>query len=68
LAGRDLHPLDDEPKFQGDIARPPIPIDQQGLVALNFLSPAHCSIEAVRVRFRLSAGDGEEKDEHRAPG
>ena len=38
LAGRDLHPLDDESKFHGVIASPPIPIDQQGLVALNALS------------------------------
>jgi hypothetical protein len=33
-----LHPLDDESKFHGVIASPPIPIDQQGLVALFFLS------------------------------
>ncbi len=37
LAGRDLHPLDDESKFHGVIAIPPIPIDQQSLVALNSL-------------------------------
>ena len=29
---------------------------------------AHRSVEAARFRFRLSAGDGEEKDEHLAPG
>ncbi len=40
LAGRDLHPLDDASKFQGDIAFPPIPIDQQSLVALFFLFAA----------------------------
>ena len=34
LAGRVSHPLDDESKFHGVIARPPIPIDQQSLVAL----------------------------------
>jgi len=38
LAGRDSHPLDDESKFHGVIASPPIPIDQQSLVALNRLS------------------------------
>jgi len=37
LAGRVSHPLDDKSKFQGDIAVPPIPIDQQSLVALFFL-------------------------------
>ena len=34
LAGRVSHPLDDESKFHGVIAIPPIPIDQQSLVAL----------------------------------
>jgi hypothetical protein len=34
LAGRDSRPLDDKSKFHGVIASPPIPIDQQGLVAL----------------------------------
>ncbi len=38
LAGRVSHPLDDESKFHGVIAYPPIPIDQQSLVALNVLS------------------------------
>ncbi len=38
LAGRVSHPLDDESKFHGVIASPPIPIDQQSLVALNALS------------------------------
>ncbi len=33
-----MHPLDDESKFHGVIASPPIPIDQQSLVALNTLS------------------------------
>jgi hypothetical protein len=33
-----LHPLDDESKFHGVIAIPPIPIDQQSLVALFFLA------------------------------
>jgi len=37
LAGRDSHPLDDESKFHGVIASPPIPIDQQSLVALFLL-------------------------------
>jgi hypothetical protein len=37
LAGRVSHPLDDESKFHGVIASPPIPIDQQSLVALNYL-------------------------------
>ena len=37
LAGRDSHPLDDESKFHGVIAIPPIPIDQQSLVALFYL-------------------------------
>ena len=34
LAGRVSHPLDSESKFHGVIAVPPIPIDQQSLVAL----------------------------------
>ena len=34
LAGRDLHPLNNESKFHGVIAISPIPIDQQSLVAL----------------------------------
>lgn len=34
LAGRASHPLDDKSKLHGVIALPPIPIDQQGLVAL----------------------------------
>jgi len=38
LAGRVSHPLDDKQNFMED-SRPPIPIDPQGLVALNFLSP-----------------------------
>ena len=38
LAGRDSHPLDDKSKFHGVIAFPPIPIDQQSLVALLRLS------------------------------
>ena len=38
LAGRNSHPLDDKSKFHGAIACPPIPIDQQGLVALFLLS------------------------------
>jgi hypothetical protein len=38
LAGRVLHPLDDEQHFMEDV-RPPIPIDPQGLVALKLLSP-----------------------------
>ncbi len=37
LAGRVSHPLDRKTKFHGDIAIPPIPIDQQSLVAPNFL-------------------------------
>jgi hypothetical protein len=37
LAGRDLHPLDNERSFMKS-SHPPIPFDQQGLVALNFLS------------------------------
>ncbi len=40
LVGRISHPLDYESKFHGVIAIPPIPIDQQSLVALNFLSAA----------------------------
>jgi len=36
LAGRDSHPLDDEQSFM-ETSHPPIPFDQQGLVALNFL-------------------------------
>ena len=36
LAGRDLHPLDDKRSFMKS-SHPPIPFDQQGLVALNFL-------------------------------
>lgn len=38
LAGRDSHPLDYESKFHEVIASPPIPIDQQSLVALFALS------------------------------
>ena len=41
LAGRDLHPLDDKRSFMKS-SHPPIPFDQQGLVALHFLS-AHRS-------------------------
>jgi hypothetical protein len=37
LAGRDLHPLDDKRSFMKS-SHPPIPFDQQGLVALYFLS------------------------------
>jgi hypothetical protein len=37
LAGRVLHPLDDRQSFM-KVSHPPIPFDQQGLVALNFLS------------------------------
>jgi hypothetical protein len=37
LAGRVLHPLDDEQSFMGT-AHPPIPFDPQGLVALFCLS------------------------------
>jgi hypothetical protein len=37
FAGRVLHPLDDKQHFMEDV-RPPIPIDPQGLVALDFLS------------------------------
>ncbi len=48
LAGRVLHPLDDESKFHGVIASPPIPLDQQSLVALCFL----CS----RARREIMAG------------
>src|SRR4029077_18677810 len=36
LAGRDLHPLDDEQSFM-ETSHPPIPFDQQGLVGLYFL-------------------------------
>ena len=46
LAGRVSHPLDDESKFHGVIASPPIPIDQQSLVALFFL-PAVDSARAA---------------------
>ena len=45
LAGRDSHPLDDESKFHGVIACPPIPIDQQSLVALKFLAATILSEE-----------------------
>src|SRR5437870_13553965 len=38
LVGRDLHPLDDTQSFM-KASPPPIPFDQQSLVALNFLSP-----------------------------
>ena len=37
LVGRDLHPLDDIQSFM-KVSPPPIPFDQQSLVALNFLS------------------------------
>jgi hypothetical protein len=37
LAGRDSHPLDDKRNFM-ESSHPPIPIDQQSLVALFFLS------------------------------
>src|SRR2546422_6118824 len=37
LVGRDLHPLDDTQSFM-KASPPPIPFDQQSLVALNFLS------------------------------
>ena len=36
LAGRDSHPLDDKRNFM-ESSHPPIPIDQQSLVALKFL-------------------------------
>ena len=39
LAGRVLHPLDDKRSFM-ESSHPPIPIDQQGLVALFSLSPS----------------------------
>jgi hypothetical protein len=38
LAGRVSHPLDDVRNFMESFASPPIPIDQQSLVALNRLS------------------------------
>ncbi len=44
LAGRVSHPLDSESKFHGVIANPPIPIDQQSLVALKFLSPPRAKV------------------------
>ncbi len=44
LAGRVSHPLDDKSKFHGVIAIPPIPIDQQSLVALKPLSPRRGSM------------------------
>src|SRR6516165_9911110 len=37
LAGRDSHPLDNEPSFM-EVSHPPIPFDPQGLVALFYLS------------------------------
>src|SRR5437879_4854073 len=37
LVGRDLHPLDDTQSFM-KASPPPIPFDQQSLVALNYLS------------------------------
>ena len=39
LAGRDSHPLDNEPSFM-EVSHPPIPFDPQGLVALFYLSAA----------------------------
>ena len=36
MAGRVSHPLDDKQNFMED-SHPPIPIDPQGLVALEFL-------------------------------
>ena len=42
LAGRASHPLDDERNFM-ESSHPPIPIDQQSLVALNCLSLLHSS-------------------------
>ena len=36
MVGRDLHPLDDTQSFM-KASPPPIPFDQQSLVALNFL-------------------------------
>jgi len=38
LAGRDSHPLDNTRRFMKS-SQPPIPFDQHGLVALNFLFP-----------------------------
>jgi hypothetical protein len=40
LAGRDSHPLDDKQSFM-ESSHPPIPIDPQGLVALEVLSARH---------------------------
>jgi hypothetical protein len=51
LAGRVSHPLDDKSKFQGDIAVPPIPIDQQSLVALFFLCAAKLNSDHIGRRI-----------------
>jgi hypothetical protein len=53
LAGRISHPLDDERSFM-KASPPPIPFDQQGLVALEFLSAlsfSSCVITAAHVSW-----------------
>jgi hypothetical protein len=44
LAGRDAHPLDDEQNFM-KASPPPLPFDQQGLVAL--VMSMSCSLHAT---------------------
>lgn len=54
--GRICAPLDDGSKFHGVIARPPIPIDQQSLVALFRLSAVrgHPAKHAIEVRWAVT--------------
>src|SRR4029077_20373878 len=49
LAGRDLHPLDDEQSFM-ETSHPPIPFDQQGLVALHCLSAGRGMVKTLTTR------------------
>src|SRR5439155_16216857 len=51
LVGRDLHPLDDTQSFM-KASPPPIPFDQQSLVALNFL---YAGARRSRIARGLSA-------------
>jgi len=52
LVGRDLHPLDDTQSFM-KASPPPIPFDQQSLVALNFLYVPQEQTSAILARDYL---------------
>jgi hypothetical protein len=66
LAGRDLPPLNDE-RNSMESSHPPIPIDQQGLVALFALSPSISGRDSARIGFSGPTGrlPGPRASQHR---